>query len=89
MKMVYAVFEEVVRKFEEKIAVKDPEAGVSLTYGGLKARAEQIAGALKMQGVGKGDPVAIILPHGVDFIAAMLCELPEIVVDSVVDDGDF
>ena len=70
-----ALFEEKVRKCGQKTALKDPEAGISLSYSELDARVRQIAGRLRLLKVGHGDNVAIVLPHSVDYITAMLAVL--------------
>jgi acyl-CoA synthetase (AMP-forming)/AMP-acid ligase II len=39
-----------------------------LSYGGLRADAEALAGGLARLGVGRGDRVALLLPAGLDFV---------------------
>jgi len=42
------------------------------TYGDLRRGAEQIAGALVARGVGAGEPVALMLPTGFDYLQAFM-----------------
>jgi len=65
-------FEENVIKYKDKIAVIDPDTGVSLTYEQLDIESRRIAAKLKEAGVKKGDAVAIVLPHSLEFIMSML-----------------
>ncbi|CAN5525453.1 N/A [soil metagenome] len=53
----------------ESIAVAD--AGTTLSYDALDARAGTLAAALRTHGVGAGDVVAICLPRSIDQIVAM------------------
>jgi O-succinylbenzoic acid--CoA ligase len=53
----------------ERVAIATP--GAHLTYGELEARARAAAGALRERGISPGDPVALALPAGIDFIAAL------------------
>ncbi|WP_328584779.1 non-ribosomal peptide synthetase [Streptomyces sp. NBC_00370] len=53
------------------VAVVDGE-GTSLSYAGLDAWAEVVAGRLRRLGVGRGDRVALCLGRGVGMVAAVL-----------------
>jgi long-chain acyl-CoA synthetase len=44
--------------------------GGPVTYADLERRAAAAAGTLRARGVGAGDRVAVLLPNGVDFVAA-------------------
>ncbi len=72
METFLELFESTVKRYESKIAVKDPQTGLAVTYGELNDRAARIAAKLLEQGVGKSDSVAVVLPKGVDFIASMI-----------------
>ncbi|HEV8585650.1 MAG TPA: AMP-binding protein [Methylomirabilota bacterium] len=60
----------------DEMAAARPDAeaivfrGERLTYGGLKARADALAGGLLALGVGKGDGVAILLPNRPEWVIA-------------------
>ncbi|MEM6909312.1 MAG: class I adenylate-forming enzyme family protein [Pseudomonadota bacterium] len=54
--------------FPEREAVSD--ANTVLTYGELAERALKVAGWLTQQGVAPGERIMIVLPNGVDFVAA-------------------
>ena len=66
------LFERNVRSHQEDPAVIDPAAGIRLTYGELDALAGRVAAKLQAGGVGKGDVVAVVLPHSIECIASML-----------------
>ena len=65
------LYESNVRDHRDHTAVQDPVTGVSLTYGELDALAGRLAAKLQAGGVGKGDVIAVILPHSIDFIASI------------------
>jgi acyl-CoA synthetase (AMP-forming)/AMP-acid ligase II len=44
-----------------------------LTYAGLRAQAEKTVAALNRMGVGRNDPVAIVLPNGPEMASAFVC----------------
>jgi acyl-CoA synthetase (AMP-forming)/AMP-acid ligase II len=56
----------------KKTAVIIPDAGPTLTYGGLRAQAAALASTLRREGITPGDPVAIVLPNGAEFLVAFL-----------------
>jgi acyl-CoA synthetase (AMP-forming)/AMP-acid ligase II len=56
----------------EKTAVIIPDGGPTLTYAGLRAQVAALAEALRSEGVAAGDPVAIVLPNGAEFLVAFL-----------------
>ncbi|MDR0269648.1 non-ribosomal peptide synthetase, partial [Paenibacillus sp.] len=66
-----AFFEWAVKK-PESTALIDTDSHVTFSYGELSAYALRVAALLKERGVQEGDPVAVILPRGVDQIAAIL-----------------
>ena len=43
-----------------------------LSYGGLRALADTVAGSLHQAGIGRGDRVAIVLPNGPEMAAAFI-----------------
>lgn len=67
-----SLFEETVRTFRKKTAVKDPVSGKCLTYGALDDLAGRIAAKLAVAGVQKGNAVAVVLPHSIECIASIL-----------------
>ena len=56
----------------ERPALIAPDAGLTLTYGELRAQVEALAGRLAQLGIGRGDRVALALPHGPEAIVAFL-----------------
>jgi acyl-CoA synthetase (AMP-forming)/AMP-acid ligase II len=55
-----------------KTAVIIPDTGQTLTYGGFRAQVASLATALRHEGISAGDPVAIVLPNGAEFLVAFL-----------------
>jgi amino acid adenylation domain-containing protein len=73
----YPVDRSYAAAFEEQVAsAPDREAAVDeherVTYGELNARANRVAHALKARGIGPGIPVAVFLPRGIEYLAAVL-----------------
>jgi long-chain acyl-CoA synthetase len=59
--------------FPDHIAIRNLDAEEeTVTYRGLRIKAEECNGALKNLGVLPGDKVAVVLPNGVEFIAYYL-----------------
>jgi len=59
--------------FPDHIAIRNLDAEEeTVTYRGLRIKAEECNGALKSLGVLPGDKVAVVLPNGVEFIAYYL-----------------
>ncbi|WP_406390044.1 amino acid adenylation domain-containing protein [Streptomyces sp. NBC_00887] len=67
---VPALFEQRVRLTPDAPAVRD--AGTTLTYGELDARAEILAHHLSARGIGPEDRVAVALPRTHDLVVALL-----------------
>lgn len=67
---VYALFAQRAAAMGDHIAVIEGE--LSLTYDRLRQRAEQISARLHQRGLRAGDRVALFLPRGVEYVAAML-----------------
>lgn len=63
-------FEDQAARRPDQVAVAGPE--VELTYAELDRRANQLAHALRSLGSPLGRPVAILLPHDVDLVVAIL-----------------
>jgi acyl-CoA synthetase (AMP-forming)/AMP-acid ligase II len=63
------------------------EAGERLSYGGLRADVEALAGGLARLGVGRGDRVALILPAGLDFIRVFFALQRLVAVPCAFDPG--
>jgi long-chain acyl-CoA synthetase len=47
----------------------------SLTFSGLDAQAERLAGALIRRGIGKGDRVTLFMPNSIEFVVAFYAAL--------------
>ena len=54
----------------DKVAIQDLDAGVSLTYSELNARARALAGFLQTKGINKGDRVALLVRNRPEFFEA-------------------
>ena len=67
---VTAMWKNSVANYGKNLAVEDGET--ALTYEELDARAAAFRGALKAQGVGKGDNVGLFAMNGCDFVCAYL-----------------
>ena len=67
---VTAMWKNSVKTYGKNLAVEDGET--SLTYDELDARAARIRGALKAQGVEKGDRVGLFALNGYEFVGAYL-----------------
>ncbi len=63
-------FEEVVAQGPSRLAVRTHESQV--TYGELNASANRMAHALLARQTGNGQPIAVLLDQGIEFIGAML-----------------
>lgn len=66
------LFERQVARGPERIAVVGPGPDDALTYAELDARANQVARALRADGVGPGDRVAVSLERGPDLLIALM-----------------
>ncbi len=67
---VPAIFSQQVRLSGNACALRC--GGRSLTYEALEAQAAQLAGRLQRRGVAARQPVALVLPRGIELIVAML-----------------
>lgn len=67
---VTAMWKNSVAAYGGNLAVEDGET--ALTYRELDARAAVLRGALKAQGIQKGDRVGLYAPNGCDFVCAYL-----------------
>lgn len=72
MHTIRELFEANVREHGNDTAVLDPATETGMTYGELDVLAGKLAAKLETMGVAKGDVIAVVLPHGIDFIASML-----------------
>ena len=61
--------------FSNQTALIIPEGGPWLTYGKLGKQIESLAEALRRGGVQPGDPVAIVLPNGLEYLTTFLAEI--------------
>ncbi|MDR3514225.1 MAG: amino acid adenylation domain-containing protein [Azospirillaceae bacterium] len=66
----WARFAAIVQERPDAVAVEDGDRRA--TFGALARRAEIISALLAQQGIGPGDRVGLILPRGLDDVAAML-----------------
>src|SRR5918996_677733 len=69
---VWSLLEESAERHPDSPAVAFPVAPMArrLTYRQLKAEAERFAGAMAAMGIGKGDPVGLLLPNCPQFVVA-------------------
>jgi amino acid adenylation domain-containing protein len=67
---VVEIFEQVARKYHGNTAVVS--GGIRVSYAELADRAHRIAALLRRTGVNQGDRVPLLLPRGIQFIAAAL-----------------
>src|ERR671919_722845 len=69
---VWSLLEESAERYPDSPAVAFPVAPMArrLTYRQLKAEAERFAGAMAAMGIGKGDPVGLLLPNCPQFVVA-------------------
>lgn len=65
-----AAFADVCRRRGDAVAVRCAQE--QITFADLDHRAHAVAQALRDRGIGRGSLVAILLPRGIDMIAAML-----------------
>ena len=56
----------------DKTAVIISDGGPTLTYAGLREQVAALAGTLRREGIAPGDPVAIVLPNGAEFLVTFL-----------------
>ena len=75
MDTVIKYYEANLRDHGNSTAVMDPATGKSLTYEQFDTLAGRLAAKLRSQGVGKGDVVAVVLPHGIDYTASILAAI--------------
>src|SRR5690349_13303833 len=59
------------KEFAPRIAVSIPD-GPKVTYRQLGDRIARVAGELRQGGIAAGDPVAIVLPNCLEFVAVFL-----------------
>jgi amino acid adenylation domain-containing protein len=69
---LHGLFETQAQRHPERTAVVDAATGASLTYAELDTRANRLARALRAQGVGPDDRVAVLLERGPDLLVALL-----------------
>jgi len=69
---IAGLFLEQASRRPSALAVRGPDGAEDLTYGQLRERAQQLAGGLSAAGVEAGDVVGILLPRGVEYLAATL-----------------
>src|SRR5689334_5576219 len=57
---------------DDHIALIQPEAGIRITYGGLRRQVEDVASALAAAGVRRGDRIGMALPNGIPNVVTFL-----------------
>ena len=80
-------FQRTVAQHGDKVALRNIDGSVSLTWSELDARVRSIAAGLAAAGLGKGDTIAMLLPntpecHQVDFAAVHLGAIPFAIFNS-------
>src|SRR5438105_2348139 len=58
--------------FAKHTAVIIPDGGPNVRYADLTEQIEHVATAVRRGGIRPGDPVAIVLPNGLEFLVAFL-----------------
>ncbi|HWJ07783.1 MAG TPA: long-chain fatty acid--CoA ligase [Nocardioides sp.] len=80
-------FQRTVAQYGDKVALRNIDGSVSLTWAELDARVRSIAAGLAAAGLGAGDTIAMLLPntpecHQVDFAAVHLGGVPFAIFNS-------
>jgi len=57
---------------DDRIALIQPEAGIRITYGGLRKQVQDVASALAAAGVKRGDRIGMALPNGIQNVVTFL-----------------
>src|SRR6185436_9913119 len=57
---------------DDQIALIQPDAGIRITYGGLRKQVQDVASALAAAGVKRGDRIGMALPNGVPNVVTFL-----------------
>jgi acyl-CoA synthetase (AMP-forming)/AMP-acid ligase II len=57
---------------DDRIALIQPEAGIRITYGGLRKQVQDVASALAAAGVKRGDRIGMAMPNGVPNVVTFL-----------------
>lgn len=81
LRTVAEAFRITARRRPDQLAVKDLDAEISLTWEELREQVDTLAGGLAELGLGRGDPMAIMLAnrpefHAIDLAAMMLGGVP-------------
>ncbi|MDG4763203.1 amino acid adenylation domain-containing protein [Solwaraspora sp. WMMD406] len=69
---LHGLFEQQVARTPDRVAVVVDGTGETLSYADLDARANQVARALRADGVGRDDRVAVLAVRGAAMLAAIL-----------------
>jgi len=72
---IIEVFERVAAQFPERIAIRNQNLNVQLSYRELNQHANALAAALQKRGVVAGDVVAMAFPHSAEWSVCMLAVL--------------
>src|SRR6185436_5204528 len=57
---------------DDQIALIQPDAGIRITYGGLRKQVQDVASALAGAGVRRGDRIGMALPNGIPNVVTFL-----------------
>ena len=84
MKLFRDYYESVIAQHGEKMAYRDPAAGVSYTYDEFNVYVRKIMTKLSGEGIKKGDTCLIAMSHNVGYVAVMhacllsgICYVPQ------------
>ena len=69
-KIIHAVFEDVVKRFNDKICIVENNREIS--YGNLSAYANKIAHVLNQSIDGHNNIIGVFMPSGIDLVGSML-----------------
>jgi amino acid adenylation domain-containing protein len=81
-----ARFEKIVRQFPNRVAIKTKNE--TLTYNELNQTANRLVGAIRARCGAQQEPIALLLEHGADIIAAILGVLKAGKIYVVLDAND-
>ncbi len=57
---------------DDRVALIQPDAGIRITYGGLRKQVQDVASALAAAGVKRGDRIGMALPNGIPNVVTFL-----------------
>lgn len=87
-----AAFETSLSKYQDRIAVRAPGRGETLTYGDIDTRSNVVATALRERGVEQGDRVALLLSNRVEYVITDLAVIKaggvKVPLNDMLNEGD-